>query len=82
MPCNPSTPTNNHEKDQLVVNLKFFILELNDVIGANQIQEVVGLVNVWSLPQLPTRKRQGNGPLVDYSSSQVVTSYQYLVILK
>jgi hypothetical protein len=40
------------------------------------------LVNLLSLPQLPTRKRQGKKPLVDYSSSYVVTSNQYLVVLK
>jgi hypothetical protein len=40
------------------------------------------LANLLFLPQLPTRKRQGKEPLVDYSSSYVVTSNQYLVVLK
>jgi hypothetical protein len=35
-----------------------------------------------SLPALPTKKRQGNKPLMDYSNSYVVTLNQYLVILK
>jgi hypothetical protein len=35
MPCNPSTSTKNHEENQLVVNLEFLILELNDLTGAN-----------------------------------------------
>ncbi len=40
------------------------------------------MANLLSLPQLPTRKRQGKEPLVDYFSSYVVTSNQYLVELK
>jgi hypothetical protein len=35
-----------------------------------------------SLPTLPTKRRQGNEPLMDYSNSHVVTLNQYLVILK
>jgi hypothetical protein len=31
---------------------------------------------------LPTRKRHGKKPLVDYSSSHVVTSNQYLAVLR
>jgi hypothetical protein len=38
------------------------------------------LANLLFLPQLPTR--QGKEPLVDYSSSYVVTSNQSLVVLK
>jgi hypothetical protein len=37
MPYNPTTPTNNHEDDQLVVNLEDHTLELNNLIGLNQI---------------------------------------------
>jgi hypothetical protein len=40
------------------------------------------LANLLSLPQLPTRKRQGKEPLVDYYNSYAVTSNQYLVVLK
>jgi hypothetical protein len=31
---------------------------------------------------LPTRRRHGKEPLMDYSNSLVVTSNQYLVVLK
>jgi len=82
MPYIFTTPTNNHKENQLVVNLEDFTLELNDLIGPSQIQEVFGLVNLLSLPQLLTRKRQCKEPLVDYCNSHVVTSYQYLSMLK
>jgi hypothetical protein len=32
----PTTPTNNHEKDQLVVNLEDPTLESNNLIGPSQ----------------------------------------------
>jgi hypothetical protein len=51
------------------------------LIGSNQSEEV-GLVHLLSLPTLPTKRKQGNKPLVDYFNSHVVTSNQYLVILK
>jgi hypothetical protein len=40
---------NNHEEDQLVVNLEDPTLELNDLIGPNWIQNIVGLVNLLFL---------------------------------
>jgi hypothetical protein len=40
------------------------------------------LGDLLSLPRLPTRKRHGKKPLVDYSSSHVVTSNQYLAVLR
>ncbi len=65
MPYNPTTPTNNHEDDQLVVNLEDPTLELNNLIGLNQILEVVGLAKQLSLQWLPTKKKtnQRNGGL-------------------
>jgi hypothetical protein len=64
-----------------VVDLEDVILESKDLIGSNQ-NEKVGLVHLLLVLALPTKKRPGNKPLMDYSSSHVVTSYQYLVILK
>jgi len=64
-----------------VVDLENVIMKSKDLIGSNQ-NEKVGLAHLLSLFTLPTKKRQGNEALVDYSSSHVVTSYQYLVILK
>ncbi len=49
MPCNCASPMNNHEEDQLVVNLEDPTLELNDLIGPNWIQNIVGLVNLLFL---------------------------------
>ncbi len=46
MPCNCATPMNNHEEDQLVVNLEDPTFELNDLINPNQIQEIVRMVNL------------------------------------
>jgi hypothetical protein len=40
------------------------------------------LGDLLSLPRLPTRRRHDKNPLVDYSSSYVVTSDQYLTVLK
>jgi hypothetical protein len=37
---------NNHEEDQLVVNLEDPTFELNDLINPNQIQEIVRMVNL------------------------------------
>jgi hypothetical protein len=72
---------NNHDKDQLVVDLEDVTLESKDLIGSNQ-SEKVALAHLLLVSTLPTKKRQGNKPLMDYSSLHVVTSYQYLVILK
>jgi len=49
MPYNPTTLTNNHEDDQLVVNLEDHTPELNNLIGLNQILKVIGLVKLLSL---------------------------------
>jgi hypothetical protein len=82
MPHIFATLINNHEKDLLVVNLEDVIPKLNNLIGPNYIQEIVRFANLLLLPILPTKRRQGNEPLVDYSSSHVVASYQYLIVLK
>jgi len=77
----PGTTTNNHEEDQLVVDLENVIMKSKDLIGSNQ-SEGVGLAHLLSLFTLPTTRRQGNEPLMDYSSSHVVTSNEYLAIIK
>ncbi len=38
--------------------------------------------DLLSLPTLPTRIKHGKESLVDYSNSHVVTSNQYLIVLK
>jgi hypothetical protein len=58
MSNSPNTTTNNHEENQLVVDLKDVHLESKDLISSNQSEEV-GLAHLLSLPTLPTRKRQG-----------------------
>jgi hypothetical protein len=78
---NPPTPTNN-QQDDLVVNLEDSNLELDDLIIPNQTQGVIELGDLLSLPRLPTRRRHGKEPLVDYSSLHVVTLDQYLVVLR
>jgi hypothetical protein len=55
MPNSPSTTTNNHEENQLVVDLEDVYLESKDLISSNQ-REEVGLAHLLSLPTLPTRK--------------------------
>jgi hypothetical protein len=70
MPHSFATPTNNHEKDQLVVNLEDVIPNLNNLVSPNQTQRPIGLVNLLSLLILPTKRIQGNEPLVDYSNSR------------
>ncbi len=40
MPCNPTTPATN---PKLVVNLKHFYLELNDLNVSHQTQQVLAL---------------------------------------
>jgi hypothetical protein len=57
-------------------------LELDDLTIPSPTQGVVELGDLLSLPRLPTRRKHGKEPLVDYSSSHVVTSDQYLVVLK
>ncbi len=70
MPCNPTTPTTNHE---LVVNIIDPCLESNDLNVSYQTQQVPILANLLSLPQLQTRKNLGKKPLVNYFSSHVAT---------
>ncbi len=60
-----------------MVDLDNVILELEDLIGSNQSEEV-GLTHLLSLPTLLIRRRQSN----NYSNSHVVTSNQYLAISK
>ncbi len=57
------------------------ILKSKNLIGSNQSEEV-GFAHMLSLPALPTKRKHGNEPLMDYSNSHVVTLNQYLVILK
>ncbi len=57
------------------------ILKSKNLIGSNQSEEV-GFVHMLSLLALPTKRRQGDKPLMDYSNSHVVTLNQYLIILK
>jgi hypothetical protein len=73
MQHNPTTPTNNHERNQLVVDLNNVILELDDLIVIGRTQGTKRLVNLLSLPILLVRKRYGKEPLVDYSNAHVVT---------
>jgi hypothetical protein len=58
------------------VGLEDVTLVSKNLISSNQSEEV-GLTYLMSLLALPTMKRQGNEPLVDYSNSHVVPSYQY-----
>lgn len=81
MPNSPNIAINNHEEDQLVMDLEDVILKSKYLISSNK-SEKVGLAHLLSLPTLPTQRRQGNKPLVDYSSSHVVRSNQYMAILK
>ncbi len=60
-----------------MVDLDNVNLELKDLIGSNWNEEV-GLAHLLSLPILLTKRRQGN----NYSNSHVITSNQYLAILK
>jgi hypothetical protein len=48
----------------------------------NLIQESMRMHNLMSLPCLLARHTKGKEPLVDYSQSHVVTSFEYLDILK
>jgi hypothetical protein len=66
----------------IVVNLEDSNLELDDPTIPSQTQRVAKLGDLLSLPRLPTRKRHGKEPLVDYSNSHVVTSNQYLAMLR
>jgi len=81
MPLSPLTPTNN-QQDELVVSLEDSNLELDDLTVSSQTQVVTKLGDLLCLPRLPKKKKHGKEPLVDYSSSHVVTSNQYLVVLR
>jgi hypothetical protein len=63
------------------VDLEDVISKSKNLIGLNQNEEV-GFVNMLSLLALPTKKKQSDESLVDYSNSHVVTLDQYLAILK
>jgi hypothetical protein len=65
-----------------VVNLEDLTFELNNLIGLNQILEVVGLAKLLSLQWLPTKKRKQRKEMVHYFSSHVATSYHHLIVLK
>jgi len=69
MPHGFVTPTNNHEEDQLVVNLEDATPNLNNLISPSHTQGPIGLANLLSLLILPTKRKQGNEPVVDYSNS-------------
>jgi len=79
MSCSPTTPTTN---PKLVVNLEDPCLESHDLNVSYQTQQVLTLTNLLSLPQMLTRRIFKKEPLIDYSSSHVVTSNQYLAVLK
>ncbi len=64
-----------------MVDLEDVISKSKNLIGLNQNEEV-GFVNMLSLLALPTKKKQSDESLVDYSNSHVVTLDQYLAILK
>jgi len=81
MPPDPPISTNN-QQDDLMVNLEDSNLELDGLIIPNQAQGVIELGDLLSLPRLPTRKKHGKEPLMDYSSLHVVTLDQYLVVLR
>jgi hypothetical protein len=70
MPHSLATPRNNHEEDQLVVNFENATPNLDNLISLSKIRGPVGLANLLLLLILPTKKRQGNEPLVDYSNSR------------
>jgi hypothetical protein len=67
-----------------VANLEDSNLELDDltILRLVQTQRVVELGDLLSLPRLPTRRKHGKEPIVDYSNSHVVASNQYLVVLR
>ncbi len=65
-----------------MANLENSNLELDDLTILSQTQRVVELGDLLSLPRLPTRRKHGKEPIVDYSNSHVVTSNQYLVVLR
>ncbi len=55
MPHSLVTPTNNHEEDQLVVNLEDVIPNLNNLINPSQTRGPIGLSNLLLLLILPTK---------------------------
>ncbi len=64
------------------MNLEDFSFELEDLNVPNQTQRAPPLANILLLFQLPTKKTHDKEQLIDYSNSHVVTSNQYLTILK
>jgi hypothetical protein len=63
------------------VNLEDPSIDLENLPIPSQTLEPLTLVDLLTLPRLPRKKTHGKEPLVDYSNSQVVTPYQYLVQL-
>ncbi len=63
------------------MDLEDVILKSKNLINLNQ-NEKVGFVHMLLLLALPTKKKQSDESLVDYSNSHVVTLDQYLAILK
>jgi len=63
------------------VDLEDVISKSKNLIGLNH-NEKVGFAHMLSLLALPTKKKQSDESLVDYSNSHVVTLDQYLAILK
>ncbi len=65
-----------------MVNSEDSNLELDDLTIPSQTQGGTKLGDLLSLPRLPTKRIHGKQPLVDFSSSHVVMSNQYLVVLR
>jgi hypothetical protein len=66
-----------------VVDLENITPKLNDLIGSNHREKLDWFTYLHCLHyQGQEKTRQRNEPLVDYSSSLVVTLNQYLTILK
>jgi hypothetical protein len=78
------SPTVIEEQLEEIVNIDEIIPKLVQETQSlpNLIQEAMRLHNLLSLPHLLVRRIRGNEPLVDYYQSHVVTSAEYLSILK
>jgi hypothetical protein len=58
------------------------IVELINPKSSTQVALGQGCHNLMSLPHLPTRRTNGREPLMDYSQSHVITSEEYLRIMR
>jgi len=76
MPCSLTIPTTNLE---LAMNLKDPYLELDDLNVSYQNQQVPTLANFATTTKM---RSLGKESLVNYSSSHVMTSDQYLAVFK